>query len=49
MTSFRMQFEKEGHGLLREAFWSEGECLVSQKRGGGGNKKGLDLENEGEH
>ena len=33
VTSFHMQFEKEGHGLLREAFQGEGECLVSQKRG----------------
>ena len=28
-----MQFEKIGRGLLREAFWGEGECLVSRKRG----------------
>ena len=31
--SFHMQFEKEGHGLLQEAFQGEGECLVSRKRG----------------
>ena len=43
MTSFHMQFEKIGHGLLGEAFQSEGECIVCQKRGG--NKKGLVLEN----
>ena len=43
MTSFCMQFEK-GHGLLREVFRREGECIVGQKRGGG-NKKGSVLEN----
>ena len=32
VTSFRIQFEKIG--LLREAFWSEGECFVSRKRVG---------------
>ena len=30
-----MQFEKIGRGLLWEAFQSKGECVVSQKRGGG--------------
>ena len=34
VMSFCMQFEKVGHGLLREAFWREGECVVSRKRGG---------------
>ena len=34
MMSILMQFEKIGGGLLQEAFWSEGECVVSQKRGG---------------
>ena len=34
MTSLCMQFEKEGRGLLREDFWREGKCVVSQKRGG---------------
>ena len=29
-----MQFEKRGVGLLREAFRSEGECVVCLKRGG---------------
>ena len=29
LTSFCMQFEKIGCGLLRKAFWSEGECFVS--------------------
>ena len=29
-----MQFEKEGRGLLREAFWSQGECFVCRKRVG---------------
>ena len=29
-----MIYEKIGHGLLREPFWSEGECFVSQKREG---------------
>ena len=38
-TSFHVQFEKEGCGLLREAFHSKGECVVSQKRG----EKGKDL------
>ena len=28
VTSFCKQFEKRGRGLLREAFWSEGECVV---------------------
>ena len=36
-TSFCMQFEKIGRGLLREAFQSEGECFVSRKRGGEGH------------
>ena len=44
MTSFRMQFENIGRGLLLEAFRSEGEFDVSRKRGGkirkGENKKG---------
>ena len=31
---FAMQFEKKGCGLVREAFWREGECVFSQKRGG---------------
>ena len=34
VTSFCMQFEKIGRGLLREAFQSEGEFLVNQKRWG---------------
>ena len=34
LMSLCMQFEKLGHGLLREAFQSEGECFVSLKRGG---------------
>ena len=34
MTSFCMQFEKWGCGLLQEAFRSEGECFVSWQRGG---------------
>ena len=38
-----MQFEKAGRGLLREAFYREGECFVSQKKGG--NKKAFVLEN----
>ena len=38
VTSFCIQFEKVGCGLLRETFWREGECFVSQKRGGGGRK-----------
>ena len=33
VKSFRMQFEKMGCGLLREAFRSEGECFFGQKRG----------------
>ena len=33
-NSHRMQFEKIGRGLLREAFRGERECLVSRKRGG---------------
>ena len=28
VTSFCMQFQKRGSGLLREAFWSEGEWVV---------------------
>ena len=28
MTSHFMQLEKVGRGLLREAFWGEGECYV---------------------
>ena len=32
VMSFGKQFEKVGPGLLREAFWREGECFVSQKR-----------------
>ena len=28
VTSFCMQFENRGHGLLKEAFWSEGESVV---------------------
>ena len=32
--SFCMQLEKVRRGLLREAFQSERECLVSRKRGG---------------
>ena len=48
VMSLCMQFEKVGCGLLREAFQSERECFVSQKRGGV-NKKGSVLENEGEH
>ena len=28
MTSFRVQFEKVGRGLLREAKWREGEEAV---------------------
>ena len=34
VTSFCMQFEKIGRGLLRQAFQSEGEYFVSRKRGG---------------
>ena len=34
VTSLRMQFEKEGRWLLREAFWSNGEWVDSRKRGG---------------
>ena len=33
VKSLCMQFEKVGRGLLREAFWREGECVVSRKRG----------------
>ena len=29
-----MQLEKVGCGLLREAFWGEGECYISFKRRG---------------
>ena len=43
MTSFCMQFEKIGRGLLRGAFQSDMEWVVSLKRGG--NKKGSVLEN----
>ena len=28
-----MLLEKIGRGILREAFWREGECFVSRKRG----------------
>ena len=31
MTSFSMQFEKRGRGLLWEAFRGEGECFVGRK------------------
>ena len=43
VTSFCMQFKKLGRGLLRWAFQTEGERVVSLKRGG--NKKGSVLEN----
>ena len=43
VTSFCMQFEKIGRGLLGKFL----ECFVSRKRGG--NKKGSGLENGGEH
>ena len=43
VKSFRMQFEKIGHGVLQKAFRGEGECVFSRKRGGG-NKKGSVLE-----
>ena len=31
VTSFCMQFEKIGLGLLQEAFWSKGVCFISIK------------------
>ena len=34
MTSFCVQFEKRGRGLLREAFRGKGEWAVGWKRGG---------------
>ena len=34
VTSFHMQFEKIGCGLLQEAFQSKMECFVSRKRKG---------------
>ena len=33
VTSFCMQFEKIGHGLLLEAFWSEGVALIAEREG----------------
>ena len=33
VTSFCMQFEKIGRGLLWEAFQSEGDCFLPKKRG----------------
>ena len=39
MTSFRMQYEKIGCGLLQEDFWSEGEYFVGPKREGEINLK----------
>ena len=39
VTSFCMQFEKIGRGLLRQAFRSEGECFFSRKRVGEYNKE----------
>ena len=42
-SSFCVQLEKVGRGLLREAFQGKRECIVSRKRGG--NKKGSVLEN----
>ena len=39
VTSFCMHFEKVGRGLQREAFRRQGECIVSQKRGGNNCKK----------
>ena len=33
VTSFCMQFEKIGHGLLWEAFWSEGVALKAEREG----------------
>ena len=43
VTSFCMQFEKIGHGLLRKAFRREKECVLAEREEG--NKKGLVLEN----
>ena len=31
VTSFLVQFEKIGRGLLGEGFWSEGESVVGRK------------------
>ena len=45
MTSFRMQFEKVGPGLLREAKRREGECAVLSKAKGDKKKVSV-LENE---
>ena len=41
VTSFLMHLKTKECGLMREAFWIEGECFVSQKRGG--NKKSFVL------
>ena len=46
VTSYCMQFEKWGHGLLRKAFWSEGELAESV---GEGERRVSVLEHGGEH
>ena len=47
MTSFRMEFEKIGRGLLRQAFRSEGSALLAEREGR--NKKESVQENADEH
>ena len=48
VTSFRMQFEKIGRGLLPEFFFGvRGSALLAERKRG--NKKGLVPENGGEH
>ena len=47
MTSFHVQFEKVGLGLMQEEFQSKGESAVCRKRGGG--KERIGPRKRGEH